>query len=363
MKNALLALVFLSACATQKPAPVDEPAQAAKPAPLKEVAEFKDAQVTGVTVSDDGRMFANFPRWREGIPFSVVEVAKDGSYKPYPNGDWNSWNGKGHPPKNKFSCVQSVVAHNGMLYVIDPSSPFMKGVVGSPKLYVFDLATNTLKREYRFTPTSAPRQSYLNDLRIDDMNNVAYITDSGLGAIVVLDLKSGHARRLLELDKSTKAEDVKLAIEGQPFLIQGKPPRINSDGIALSPDGKYLYYHALTGLTLYRVPTAVLVDKKLSSKKVAAAVENLGATPPPDGMIFDKAGNLYMADLQTNSVVYRTPKGEIRTLVQDSEIKWADTFATNGDQLVFTASRLNETPAGTPATNTSYKVFETPLAR
>jgi sugar lactone lactonase YvrE len=365
MKTVLIPLLLLAACASSQKdrAPIDPATHdAMATADLKQVTEFKGAQVTGVTVAQDGRVFANFPRWRDGIPFSVVEVSKDGSYKAYPNESWNSWNGKGIPPKDQFSCVQSVVAHNGLLYVVDPSSPFMKGVIGQPRVFVFDLATNTLRRTYTFTPTSAPKQSYLNDIRIDDMNNVAYMTDSGIGAIVVLDLKSGHSRRLLENDKSTKAEDLTLTVEGKEFTIGGKPQRVNSDGIALSPDGKYLYYHALTGKTLYRISTQSLNDKKRSSRKLAKAVENLGPTPAPDGMIFDKAGNLYMADLHANSVVYRTPAGDVKTLVQDPRIKWADTFAINGDQLVFTASRLHETPAGTPAAD-SYKIYQTPLVR
>ncbi len=365
MKKSLILFALLSACASSDKdrAPIDPTTHdAMASAPLREIAEFKGAQVTGVTVSKDGRMFANFPRWRDGIPFSVVEIAKDGSSNPYPDAKWNSWSGKGLPAKNQFSCVQSVVAHDGLLYVVDPSSPFMKGVVSQPRLQVFDLATNQLKRTYTFSPTVAPKQSYLNDIRIDDANNAAYMTDSGLGAIVVLDLKSGHARRLLAMDKSTKAEDLALTVEGKELTIGGKPPRVNSDGIALSPDGKYLYYHALTGKTLYRVPTTALNDGKLSAKKLASMVENLGETPAPDGMIFDAKGNLYMADLQMNSVVYRTPEGVIKTLVQDPRIKWADTFALNGDQLVFTASRLHETPAGTPAAD-SYKIFQTPLVR
>ena len=38
----------------------------------EQVAVFKGIQVTGIAVSDKGRIFANFPRWRESIPFSVV---------------------------------------------------------------------------------------------------------------------------------------------------------------------------------------------------------------------------------------------------------------------------------------------------
>ena len=39
---------------------------------LIEIANFKGAQVTGVTMAENGRMFANFPRWRDNLPFSVV---------------------------------------------------------------------------------------------------------------------------------------------------------------------------------------------------------------------------------------------------------------------------------------------------
>ena len=353
----------LAACATSKKdmAPVNPGTQAAMvKADLKPLAEFKEAQVTGVTMSESGRLFANFPRWREGLPFSVVEVMKDGTYAAYPNEDWNAWKGSGQPAKNQFNTVQSVVAHGNSLYVLDPSSPLMKGVVGKPKLYEFDLATNTLKKTYEFTEFVAPKASYLNDLRVDDANQAIYITDSGLGAIVVVDMKTNKIRRLLGQDPSVKSEGMKITAEGRELSVGGKPPQINSDGIALSPDGKYLFYHALTASTLYRVPTAALNDKKLSAKKLSAAVEKQGLTPAPDGMIFDAQGNLYRADLQSNSVVYRTPSGEIKTLAQDPRIKWADTFTLTPakDQLIFTASRLHETPAGTPADGYTYSIYQ-----
>jgi hypothetical protein len=51
---------------------------------LQEVATF-DHQVTGVTVSEEGRIFVNFPRWSEDVPVSVAEVMKEGSIKPHPN--------------------------------------------------------------------------------------------------------------------------------------------------------------------------------------------------------------------------------------------------------------------------------------
>uniref|UniRef100_C6E3B9 Major royal jelly protein n=1 Tax=Geobacter sp. (strain M21) TaxID=443144 RepID=C6E3B9_GEOSM len=313
---------------------------------LKTIATFRGAQVTGVTSTDTGRLFANFPRWREGVPFSVVEVSPDGSFTPYPDAEWNRW--EGYPQPDRFTCVQSVVAHGDSLYVLDPSNPQFAGVVGSAKLFVFDLKTNRLKRRYEFHNGVAPERSYLNDLRIDDAAGKIYITDSGLGAIIVVDTATGNVRRLLAHHASTKAEEITLRIDGKEFLRNGKPPRIHSDGIELDRKNGYLYYHALTGYHLYRVPTSALAaaffDPRLEAA-LEAKVEDLGKTPAPDGMMFDAVGNLYMGDLEHDAIVYRTPAGEILTLVQDPRIRWADTFTIDpNDSLIFTASRIHQVP-------------------
>jgi hypothetical protein len=50
-------------------------------AQLHQVATFEH-QVTGVTVSRDGRIFVNFPRLTEDAPVSVAEVTHDGQIKP-----------------------------------------------------------------------------------------------------------------------------------------------------------------------------------------------------------------------------------------------------------------------------------------
>ncbi|WP_247236784.1 SMP-30/gluconolactonase/LRE family protein [Telluribacter sp. SYSU D00476] len=308
---------------------------------LTKVASFKGVQVTGVTMSEGGRLFACFPRWREGVPFSVVEVDEEGKYTPYPDESWNQW--LGTPQDNKFTCVQAVFAHGNSLFVLDPSSPEMKGVVGNPTLYEFDLTTDLLKNKWVFDRKIAPEQSYLNDLRIDEEYNRIYITESGTGAIILLDMELGVPRRLLDKHPSTKAEDIYLTVEGEKWLRDGEQPQFHADGIALSPDRAFLYYHALTGYHLYRVSTDILTSEIIDEEKLEQQVENLGKTPAPDGMIFDQNENLYMADLENNAVVYRTPEGDIKTLVQDEQIKWADTFTLDGrGNLLFTTSRIHE---------------------
>src|SRR3954451_18727102 len=79
---------------------------------LVPVARFKN-QVTGVTVTENGRIFVSFPRWTEDVPISVAEVMQDGSVRPYPSDEWNAWRNSRMTElssKDHFVCVQSVVA-------------------------------------------------------------------------------------------------------------------------------------------------------------------------------------------------------------------------------------------------------------
>ncbi len=361
---AILSLSLLFACATK----VTDKKITTSPLPtetspdLYKVAEFHGIQVTGVTVDDSGRIFASFPRWRDNLAFSVVEIGPQGEVTPYPNKEWNSWNGK--PTKNTFTCVQSVIAHGKSLFVLDPANPKLDGVIGEPKLYEFNLGTNQLIRTFSFNRKVAPKNSYLNDFRIDDKNGKVYITDSGIGGIVVLDTLSGNSRRVLDTHASTKAESVTLLVNGKPFLMKGRAPHIHSDGIALSDDDKYLYYHALTGYHLYRIPTQMLIDPHISAPVLASHVENIGITPAPDGMMFDPKGNLYMADLERNAVAYRTPEGSMQILIQDERIQWPDTFALDQkNNLIFTDSLLQRAPAGTPADDLTFTIYKVALPK
>ena len=214
-------LALLSACASR---PTDKkittaPLPTEKVPDLLTIAEFRGAQATGVTVASDGRMFATFPRWRDNLPFSLVEVMKDGSSRPYPNEAWNKW--KGHPEKNKFTCAQAVQAVGNSLFVLDPSSPKMEGVQGNAKLYEFDMNTNGLIRTFTFDKKVAPKKAYLNDFRVDEEAHKVYITDSGQGGLVILDTITGNARRVLDEHPSTHAENVTLLVNGRAFVMRG----------------------------------------------------------------------------------------------------------------------------------------------
>ena len=147
-------------------------------------------------------------------------------------------------------------------------------------------------------------------------------------------------------------------------MPDGEKPQIHSDGSALSPVDNKLYYHALTGYTLYRVPVDALATSAKDETKVVKNVEKLGVTPAPDGMIFDKNGNLYMADLERNAVAYRTPGGEMKILIQDERIKWPDTFTIDANNnLIFTDSLLQDAPAGKSVDDMTFKIYKVALPK
>jgi hypothetical protein len=59
--------------------PADEPLGALEP-----VAYFDGAMPTGVTVSHQGRIFVNFPKWGDEVRFTVAEI-RAGRPVPYPD--------------------------------------------------------------------------------------------------------------------------------------------------------------------------------------------------------------------------------------------------------------------------------------
>ncbi|MES2571057.1 MAG: L-dopachrome tautomerase-related protein [Verrucomicrobiota bacterium] len=334
---------------------------------IKEVASFPSQQVTGVAVSKGGRIFVNFPDWSDDHTISVAELV-DGKPKPYPNEEWNT---KGAPGSH-FVCVQSVyVDDTDVLWILDPAAPKMKETLeGGPKLLKVDLTSNKIVQTIRFDEKTAPKKSYLNDVRVDTKSGTAYITESGLGAIVVVDLKSGRARRLLDLHPSTKAEPgFKLAVDGRELIDEGtkEPPKINADGIALDVNGEYLYYHALTGHTLYRVKTEHLKNETLSAKELESKVETVTKTPAPDGMLEALDGNVYLTDIEHNAIVRFDPasKGVVRVVV-DKRLQWPDSLSWAPDKSLYvTTSQIQNMPrfnGGKSARVEPYKVYKIELS-
>jgi sugar lactone lactonase YvrE len=325
------------------------------PTGVELVAQFGH-QVTGVTVSERGRVFVNFPRWTEDSPVSVAEVQRDGSTRPYPDGDWNAWRNARKDelsPGDHWVCVQSVVADGrGSLWVVDPAAPAQSFIVpGGPKLVRIDLATDRVAKIYRFDQDVAPQGSYLNDVRFSPDGRFAFITDSGArGAIVVVELASGKARRVLDGDPTTqRKKGLVVKTDGRPLRRpDGRGVEFNADGIAISKDGRYLYWQALSGDTLYRIRTDILETRGLAGEDVSASVENYGLNGVADGLLIARAtDSMFITSLEDNAIKVRDlaqgPDAPRRIVAQDERLRWPDTFSQGPDGTIYvTTSRIQD---------------------
>lgn len=334
---------------------------------LEKVFSDDTYQLTGVAISAKGRLFVTYPRWSSTYKYAVVEVMKDGTAKPYPDEATNQWQ-PGEDGMNKWVCVQTAfVDDDDYLYIVDPAAPMLEKVVDNcAKVVKFNLQTNQVEKTYRF-PLTIDNHSYLNDIRVDTKKQVAYLTNSGTGGIVILDLKTGGSRQVLQAHKSVHPDPyVKFIIDGRELKKQGQPPAFQSDGIALNPDRTYLYYKTIPDKRLWRVPTAALLDSTLSSQQLAGKVEDLGNIAHTDGMIFDKNGNLYLGDPTTYSMIQVSPTLKPHTWISSKELLiWPDTYSVSQDgYLYITTSQIHKQPdynEGVNKRTSPYMVFKVKL--
>jgi sugar lactone lactonase YvrE len=319
-------------------------------ATLTQVAYFPDQEATGIAVSASGRIFLSLPRLAVDVPISVGEVM-DGKIHAYPDEAWNGYrlaNSVGNDAARQFVCAQSVVMdHHDNLWVVDPAAPGGQAFVpGGVKLVKIDVATNRVARTYLLDAATTPSGSSINDVRFSPDDSFAYLSDvGGMGAIVVVDLRDGRSWRVLEGDISTRFDPtVTVRRDGKPVVLRnGQPLQLNIDGITISADGRTFYWQALTGKTVYSVPTEVLQDEQRSKAASATAV---ATTHAADGLWIDGAGRFYVTNPGDNAVEVADSVGApLRTLVKDSRMRWPDGLAEDkAGNIYVVASFLGDSP-------------------
>ncbi|MGH8222084.1 MAG: L-dopachrome tautomerase-related protein [Woeseiaceae bacterium] len=304
--------------------------EALLPASVLEEALHYPEPIGNVAVSGDGRIFFTVHPESRPQGNKLLEWVDDAAV-PYPNG--------AAQPQLFDTVLGLAIDRRNRLWTIDHGNHGF----GTPRLLAFDLATGELVHDHEFRAENAPAGSYLQDLQVGADGAQVFIADASFWrrkpAIIVYEVAHHRARRVLESHESVSAEDflIRTASRDMTFLGGLVSLKGGVDGIALDAENEWLYFAAINQDDLYRVPVQVLRDASLPSHQVGAHVERYSAKPLSDGLSSDRAGNVYVTDVEHGSVMIVGPDRQPRTLIRSERIRWADALSFGPDGWLYVA--------------------------
>ena len=305
--------------------------------PLEIVAEL-DLRPGNVAVSSDGRVFTTIHPLADP-DIQLVEITGKNSYEVFPGPAYQKNGGKAED--DKFDTPLGVrIDQDDVLWVID-----MGQNLGKTRLFGFDI--NTKKEIYRFDfpPEIAPVGSFIQDLAVDEDHGWIYLADIANPGLIALNMESREARRFA--NATVEAENIDMLIDGKLIYFAGSPARVAVNPVTLSGDHETLYYGAMNGTTWYQLPSAMFREGA-TDYAIERAIKVVGPKPVSDGAITDQDGNHYFTNLQHHGIDVLTTSGELKPLVRDAKIDWADNVALDGRGWIYlTVNQLHKTPAFT----------------
>ncbi len=359
-KQSILLLALATACS--------EPSATTGAAELVPVAEFGNRMAIGLSVNTENRVFVSFPN-ANGEGHLSLAVLGAGELSAYPDSVWNT----DGPYGAHFLRVQDLfVDAEDKLWVLD-SKPGPGGNIfgdgeaasGQFKLVKIDTRSDKVENVYLFDDLDKSK-SALNDVRVDVEKKLAYLSDPGQAAIVVLDLVTGSTRTVLQHSPYTTAADRALCYDDIEMRSKdGKPFSSHVNGIALTHDFQYFYFKPINHDNLFRIRTRYLADTTLSAAELSATVEDMGLVGVTHGLIADKQGNVYLTTSENYSISYLAPDGELHQLVQDPRLLWPDSFGIGSDGYLYvTCAQLQRLPQwnnGIDKAEYPYRAFKVKL--
>lgn len=317
-----------------------------------------------IAVSSSGRIFFNFHPEFGPKDTKIAELLSKTKYIPFPNSDFQS---------KIVTCLSLRIDRQDRLWLLDYNH---HGIKGDPVLYAFALKNkDKLVKEIPLRKHLAGFGSMLNDFQVDPSGEFIYIADTSIvgttPSLLVYSLANDYGYRILANHQSMFGMSTFIQVQGSVVQYGPLGLTINVDSIALDRSGSKLFYGALTGDSLYSIPTShllhylrtanesredqLLMDAHLP-QRVSLVLPN---KPITDGITTDGAGNVYLTALEHSSIAIAMPQkaqsedgvpvfaGEqkllkLRKLVQSSELlRWPDGLSFGPDGLYITNSALH----------------------
>ncbi|MEM1109119.1 MAG: L-dopachrome tautomerase-related protein [Planctomycetota bacterium] len=313
------------------------------PKPFEVLAEL-DQRPGNPTVGPDGTVYFSMHPM-DGPEFKVMRLGENGTAEPYPTAKFS----------RSLSAVIGIAAtRDGVLWVLD-----MGGPESTAKLVGWDTTTETLHAvHYLPKKEVSVANSFFQDFAIDEVRGKAFIADMSRGdmvgesrpGIVVVDLDTGHARRVLEAHPALQPkEDRPATAEGNPMTFTGpdgqtQPLRLGLNPIGIDQANRYVYFSTITPGPMYRIDAALLGDPAATEEQLAAAIEDVGPKPTSDGIAVD-GETVYITNLEDNAIT-ALRDGKLHDVARHAELSWPDGVAVAADgSLVVTVNQLHRVPA------------------
>ena len=292
---------------------------------------------------DNQLIFSHHPFYSPDV--RVARLTSPTTFEPFPNAEWNT------PRKGTDQYLDNVLGlrsdESGVVWIIDMG--FRTQI--TPKLVGWNTRTNRLERIYYMPEPATVKGSQPQDIVIDQKNRKFYIADENIGpggdgshaAIIVIDMDTGLARRVLDGDKSTVPENVPITVDGNDLTVPGKDGKpsiikVGCDGITMDTKSEWVYFAPLSGRSLYRIKAADLSNDKLSSDELSGKVERYSDKPNNGGLSIDYAGNLYLTAVETKSIGIIGSDRKYRTYLSDPDMVWPDGITASPDGYMYVSA-------------------------
>ncbi len=317
-----------------------------------------------VALTSGNVMFLGCPRYTpsEDTP-ALVRRDSAGQMHPFPGNAWNEWK-PGADGRNAFVYLNSVhIFADDTVWVVDQGSlsadafgaQYASPQAGAQKIVQLSSDTGEILKIIRFDETILPAGAKMNDLRFHGAK--MYVSESGLGALIVHDLVTGETIRRLSGRPSVMAQKVSMTLALQP---DGKekpftPP--NADLIEISQDGRWLFWAAPTG-PLYKIPTDYLNDPAMTDDELEKHVEKVSDIEFSNGCAMDTLENFYSCETKSGKITVIAPSGKTATLTFDPDFVRPDGAFISSDRKLYVPRKPRE-PGG--KADAPFAIYAVPL--
>ena len=223
------------------------------------------------------------------------------------------------------------------LWVIDHGNHGL----GTARIIGIDLIGGDVIRDQQFDESIAPTGSFLQDLQVSADGRTIVIADASFWrkspALIIYDIETGDARRVLEGHPSVSAENFVIHSGGRELSYLGGMVALRGgvDGIALGK--QWLYWGALNGSGLFRIRLKDLRNSDLPDSQLATFVERFSDKPLSDGLSIDTAGNVYITAVEHNAIFKVSQERKLTTSIQSNRIRWPDALSFGPDGFLYIA--------------------------